>query len=174
MYGDGAGTDRTCQSGLQSFVLEISHWTMLHSQADKVDNNQIETLIENYQWFTMREVADILKISKLIKLLVKIKNVFYFMLKTKRTFWPTPKINIRTPNTLQVEVRQLFPCSSRGLQCGWKGCLTTVASSSSRQGESQTLFTWSFLSFLPSTSCFALGKLWTQWLQAAWPNHCAV
>ena len=35
---------------------------------------------------TMWEIADILKISKSIQLLVKMKNVFYFMEKTKWTF----------------------------------------------------------------------------------------
>ena len=35
---------------------------------------------------TMWEIADILKISKSIQLLVKMKNVFYFMDKTKWTF----------------------------------------------------------------------------------------
>ena len=41
----------------------------------EVDSDQIETLIENNQCSTMQEMADILKISKSIKLLVKIKNV---------------------------------------------------------------------------------------------------
>ena len=35
MYGEGAVTDRTCQSGLQSFLPEISHRMMLHSQVDQ-------------------------------------------------------------------------------------------------------------------------------------------
>ena len=30
VYGEGVVTDRTGQSGLQSFMLEISCWTMLH------------------------------------------------------------------------------------------------------------------------------------------------
>ena len=33
--GEGAVTDRVCQSGSRSFVLEISRWTMLHSWVDK-------------------------------------------------------------------------------------------------------------------------------------------
>ena len=46
----------------------------------EVDNNQIETLIENNQHYIMQEQenANIFKISKSIKLLMKIKNVFYF------------------------------------------------------------------------------------------------
>ena len=41
----------------------------------EVDSNEIETLIENNQCYTTQEIADILKISKSIKLLVKMKNV---------------------------------------------------------------------------------------------------
>ena len=52
------------KSGLRSFVLEISRWTMLHGRADQVDSDQIKKLIENNQRYTMRETADILKISK--------------------------------------------------------------------------------------------------------------
>ena len=56
----------------------------------EVDSNQIETLTENNQCYTMREIADLLKISKSIKLLVKMKKcVFYFMEKTMQTFWAT-------------------------------------------------------------------------------------
>ena len=53
------------RSSLQSFVLEISCWTMLHGQVDQLKlTNQIETLIENNQCYTMWETANILKISK--------------------------------------------------------------------------------------------------------------
>ena len=52
------------KSGLQSFMLEISRWTMLHSRAVEVDSDLFETLIENHQRYTMQETADILKISK--------------------------------------------------------------------------------------------------------------
>ena len=44
----------------------------------EVDSNQIETLNENNQHYITQEIANILKISKSIKLLVKIKIVFYF------------------------------------------------------------------------------------------------
>ena len=36
VYGDGAVTDQTCQSGLQSFALQISCWTMLHGWVDQL------------------------------------------------------------------------------------------------------------------------------------------
>ena len=52
----------------------------------EVDSDQNEKLIENNQRYTTKEIADILKISKSIKLLVKMKTVFYFMEKTKWTF----------------------------------------------------------------------------------------
>ena len=68
----------------------------------EVNSDQIETLIENNEHYPMLEIADMLKASKSIKLLVKMKNVFYrktfsfsffvffsFTEKTKRTFWPT-------------------------------------------------------------------------------------
>ena len=44
----------------------------------EVDSDQIKTLLENDQCYAMWETTDILKISKSIELLVKMKNVFYF------------------------------------------------------------------------------------------------
>ena len=41
----------------------------------EVDSDQIETLTENNQHYTMWEIADIRKISKSIKLLVKVNNI---------------------------------------------------------------------------------------------------
>ena len=66
------------KSGLRSFMLEISHWTMLHGRADQLKLIAIkptETLTENNQPYTRQERADILKISESIKLLVKMRNV---------------------------------------------------------------------------------------------------
>ena len=66
VYGEGAVIDRTCQK-----------WSVKFCAGDfsrrpvEVDSDQIETLIENNQLYTMRETANILKISKSIKLLVK-------------------------------------------------------------------------------------------------------
>ena len=57
----------------------------LSGRPAKVDSDQID--IENNQQYTTQERANILK--KSIKLLVKMKNVSYFMEKTKWTFWPT-------------------------------------------------------------------------------------
>ena len=47
----------------------------------EVDSNQTETLIENSQPQTSQEVANILKISRPIKLLMKIKNVSFILWK---------------------------------------------------------------------------------------------
>ena len=92
MYGEGAVTDRTFQKWFANFCAgDFSLDDAPQScRPVEVDNNQIETLIENNQCYTTWETADILKISKSIKLLVKIKKcVFYFVEKTIQTFWPT-------------------------------------------------------------------------------------
>ena len=89
VYGEGAMTDRMCQSGLLSFMLDFlldgAPWL---GRPVEVDSDLIKTLIENDQPYTMWEIAYIPKTSKSIKLLVKMKNVFYFTEKTKWTFWP--------------------------------------------------------------------------------------
>ena len=36
VYGEGAVTDWSVKSGLRSFMLEISHWTMLLGQVDQL------------------------------------------------------------------------------------------------------------------------------------------
>ena len=47
VYREGAVTDRMCQSNLQSFLLEISHWMMFQlGGSAEVDSNQTETLTE--------------------------------------------------------------------------------------------------------------------------------
>ena len=45
----------------------------------EVDSNQIETLIESNQRYTPQEITDILKISKSIKSLMKMKNVSFIL-----------------------------------------------------------------------------------------------
>ena len=51
------------------FSLDDAPWS---GRSVEVGSDQIETVIENNQHYTTRELADILKISKSIKLLVKI------------------------------------------------------------------------------------------------------
>ena len=36
VYGEGAVTAGTCQKWFRSFMLEISHWTMLHGWVDQL------------------------------------------------------------------------------------------------------------------------------------------
>ena len=47
----------------------------------EVDSDQIKTLIENNQHYTTLEIAVIFKISKSIKLLVKMENVSFILWK---------------------------------------------------------------------------------------------
>ena len=66
VYGEGAVTDRTCQKRFAkcragAFSLDDAPWW---GRPVEVDSDQIETLIENNQRYTMREIANILKISK--------------------------------------------------------------------------------------------------------------
>ena len=59
-------TDRTCQKWFVKFhagdfLLDNAPWS---GRPVEADSDQIETLIENDQRYTTREIADILKISK--------------------------------------------------------------------------------------------------------------
>ena len=64
------------------FSLDDATWSGITVE---VDSDQIKTLIENDQCYTMWETGNILKIFKSIKSLVKLKNVS-FMKKTYRLF----------------------------------------------------------------------------------------
>ena len=80
VYGEDAVTDQMCEKCFtkfcaRNFSLDNAPWL---GRPIEIDSDQIKTLIENKQCYTMQEVADILKISKSIKLLVKMKNVSYF------------------------------------------------------------------------------------------------
>ena len=86
MYEEGAVTDQTCQKWFVKFCagdfsLNDAPWL---GRPVEIDSKQIETLIENNQCYTTQEIADILKISKSIKLLVKMKNVSFIL--WKKTF----------------------------------------------------------------------------------------
>ena len=66
VYGEGAVTDRTCQKCFAKFragdfLLDDASRS---GRPVEVDSDQIETIIENNQCYTTREIADILKISK--------------------------------------------------------------------------------------------------------------
>ena len=66
MYGEGAVTDQTCQKWFAKFRAGDFSLddTLRLGRPVQVDSNQIETLIENDQRYTTREIADILSISK--------------------------------------------------------------------------------------------------------------
>ena len=88
VYGEGAVADQTCQKWFVKFcaggfLLDDAPWS---GRPTEVDSNQIEMLIENNQHYTTQEIVNILKISKSIKLLVKMKMCLYFTEKTERIF----------------------------------------------------------------------------------------
>ena len=91
VYGEGAVTDWTCQKWFAKFraggfsLNDAPRW----GRPVEVDSNQIETLIENHQCSTTGEIADIPKIPKSIKLLVKMKNVSFILWKNYMNFWLT-------------------------------------------------------------------------------------
>ena len=91
MHGEGAVTDQTCQKWVASFhagdfLLDDAPQS---GRAVEFESDQIKTLIESNQCYALWEIANILKIPKSMKLLVKMKNAFYFTAKTNRTVWPT-------------------------------------------------------------------------------------
>ena len=102
-YEEGAVTDQMYQRQFAKFhagdfSLDNAPWSGTKESTNKCSwswDDQIQTLIENNQCYTKQEIANILKISKSMKLLVKMKKcVFYFMEKTKQTVYPTQK-NVR-------------------------------------------------------------------------------
>ena len=73
-------TDQMCEKwfakyGAGDVLLDDTPWL---GRPVEVDGNQIETLLENNQHWTAWERANMLRISKSIKLLVKIKNMLLF------------------------------------------------------------------------------------------------
>ena len=84
-HGEGAVTDRTCQKWFAKFragdfSLDDAPWSGMPVEGD---SNQIKTLIENNQCYTMREIAVTLKISKSI-VIGEMKHSS-FTLRKKRT-----------------------------------------------------------------------------------------
>ena len=92
VYGEGALTDWACQEWVVKFH-SGDCWLDDIQPSDRpveVDGDQTELLTENNWHYTTREITDILKISKSIKLLMKMKNVSLFDGKKNiGTFWPT-------------------------------------------------------------------------------------
>ena len=95
MYGEGAVTDQTCQKWFSkfhtgNFFLDNAPWS---DRPVEVDRDEVKTLTGNNQCYTTWEMADILKISKSINLLVKMCLLFYEK-KPTCTFWPTQYLGI--------------------------------------------------------------------------------
>ena len=79
VYGEGAVTEGTCQKWFVKFQTGdflLDEAPQL-GRPGEVDSDHIETLTENNQRSTTRERADILRISRSVKLLVKMKNVCF-------------------------------------------------------------------------------------------------
>ena len=81
----------------EDFSVDDAPWW---GSPDEVDSDQIETLIENNQRYTTWETANILKISKSIKLLVKMKNVSFILLKKLNRPFGQPDIYIKSYSLL--------------------------------------------------------------------------
>ena len=69
------------------FSLDGASWS---GRPVGADSDQIETLIETNQCYTTRNIPDILKIFKSIKLLVKMKNVPFILQKKPYRFLANP------------------------------------------------------------------------------------
>ena len=88
-YGEGVVTDRTCPKWFAKFragEFSLDDAVPRSGRPAEVDSDQIQVLIDNNQHYTMWETANILKISKSIKLLVKMKNVPFFYRKNRTDF----------------------------------------------------------------------------------------
>ena len=91
MDGESAMTDRTCPKEFSKFHARdfLLDDAPCLDRPVEVDSNQIETFIESNQHSTTWEIANILKISKSIVIGENENFVFYFMEKTRQTFWST-------------------------------------------------------------------------------------
>ena len=73
-------TDWTCQKWFVKvhagdFSQDDAPWW---GRPVEIDSDQIKALIENNKLYTTWNIANILKISRLVKLLAKMKNVSFF------------------------------------------------------------------------------------------------
>ena len=81
------------------FLLDDAPWL---GRPVGVDSDQIETFTENNQHYITQEISNILKISKSINLLVKMKNVsFILQEKNIPSFWPT-QYNVKMEEKMRV------------------------------------------------------------------------
>ena len=91
MYREGAVTDPMCQKQFEKFCAGdfLLDDTPHLGRPVEVDSNQSKILTKNNQRYTMWEIANILKIYKSMKLLMKMKNVSFILCKTIWIFWLT-------------------------------------------------------------------------------------
>ena len=92
-----------------NFSLDNASWL---GTPVEVNTDQIEKLIENNQHYTTWEVADILKISKSTKLLVKMKNMSF-------TLWKKLSILFGQPNSIAYTALNILVSVLSTLQCSW-------------------------------------------------------
>ena len=94
MDGQVAVTDLMCQKWFAKFCAGdfVLDDTPRSGRPVEVDSDQIETLVGNNQCYTTWKTDDRLKISKSIRLLVKMKSLcfFYFMEKSHTDFFGQP------------------------------------------------------------------------------------
>ena len=94
IIGEGAVTAQTCQKWFVKFhardySLDDTSWL---GTPVEVESSHIEMLVENNQCYTMKEITDILRISKSIKLLVKMKNVSFILWKKLNGLFDQPNM----------------------------------------------------------------------------------
>ena len=95
--------DRMCQKWFEKFragdfALDEAPWS---GRPVELDSNQIETLIENSQYYTTRETADILKICK-----SSVENHLYQLGYVNR-------FDVWVPHTWQKKLlERISPCDS--------------------------------------------------------------
>ena len=79
VHGEGVVTDQTCQKWFTKFRAGdfLPDDAPQSGRAVEVGSDQIETLTENNHRYTTWERGDVLKTSKSIKLLVKMKNMCF-------------------------------------------------------------------------------------------------
>ena len=94
MYGGSAVTDRMCPKWFAKFCAgDFSLDDAPRSgRPVEVDRDQIKTLIENSKRYTTGERANILKIPKSIRLLVKMKNLSFILRKKPNELFGQPNM----------------------------------------------------------------------------------
>ena len=94
--GEGVVTDGMCQKWFVKFHagdFSLDDDAPRSGGPVEVGSNQIETLTENNQRCIMWDIANILKVSKSIKLLVKMKKVSFILWKKLNGLFGQPNIS---------------------------------------------------------------------------------